>query len=76
VVGVVLVGIYGWMALRGRYIEPLMAGLGTAAQVPTKETTESRAVVEAIEGVLDEYAAHSVDREQAAERILELNHPR
>jgi hypothetical protein len=77
VVGVALVGIYGWIALRGRYIEPLMAGLGaTAGAATAPAAAESQRMAEAIEGVLEEYAAHRVDRDEAAERILELTHPR
>jgi hypothetical protein len=87
VVGLVLVGIYGWIALRGRYVEPLVAGLSAAAKAPQAPVPTERAfppaerdLVEQIEGVLDEYAAHRVDRAEAVQRILEWTrepaHPR
>jgi hypothetical protein len=79
-VGALLTSAYGSIALRGRFIEPLVASLGAAASprsittAPSVEATDSRRVVEAIEQALDDYASHGVSREQAAQHILELTH--
>jgi hypothetical protein len=82
VVGLLLTGVYGAIALRGRFIEPLMASISAAASapsttiVPTHEAAEPGELVGALERTLDDYAAHEVSREQAAQRILELTHAR
>jgi hypothetical protein len=81
-VGVLLTGVYGAIALRGRFIEPLMASISAGAlapattKPPSVEAAESGGLVEAIEQTLDDYATQSVSREQAAQRILELTHPK
>jgi hypothetical protein len=41
---------------------------------PSLEAADSRPLVEVIERTLDDYAAHEMSREQAAQRILELTH--
>jgi hypothetical protein len=80
VVGVLLTGVYGAIALRGRYIEPLVASISAATSAPSTTTAPSPAaantseLIEVIERTLDDFAAHSVSREQAAHRILELTH--
>jgi hypothetical protein len=80
IVGALLTGIDGAIALRGRFIEPLVASMSTAANAAASattqpvEATDSRKVVEAIEQALDDYASHGVSREQAAQHILELTH--
>jgi hypothetical protein len=78
-VGALLTGVYGAIALRGRFIEPLVASISAAASAPTTttpsvEAAESGVLVEAIERTLDDYASHEMSREQAAQRILELTH--
>jgi hypothetical protein len=79
IVGALLTGVYGAIALRGRFIEPLMASISAATSAPSttppsREAADSGVLVEAIEQTLDEYAAHEMSREQAAQRILELTH--
>ncbi|HEY1389200.1 MAG TPA: DUF5671 domain-containing protein [Ktedonobacterales bacterium] len=84
VVGVLLTGVYGAIALRGRFIEPLMASINAATSAaasasspttaPSRDAPDSGVLVEAIEQTLDDYATHEVSREKAAQRILELTH--
>jgi uncharacterized protein DUF5671 len=79
IVGALLTGVYGAIALRGRFIEPLMASISAATSAPStappsREAADSGVLVEAIEQTLDEYASHEMSRAQAAQRILELTH--
>jgi hypothetical protein len=81
-VGALLTGVYGAIALRGRFIEPLMASMSAAASAPSAttapsgEASDSGLLVEAIEQTLDDYASHSLSREQATQHLLELTHAR
>ncbi|HEY1390837.1 MAG TPA: DUF5671 domain-containing protein [Ktedonobacterales bacterium] len=81
-VGALLTAVYGAIALRGRFIEPLVAGISAATSAPSTTSAPFPAaantseLVKVIERTLDDYAAHSVSREQAAQRILELTHAR
>jgi hypothetical protein len=84
VVGVLITGVYGAIALRGRFIEPLVASISAATSAPStsappttapsRVAADSGGLVEAIEQTLDDYASQEMSREQAAQRILELTH--
>lgn len=74
VVGVLITGIYGWIALREHTIEPLFARRAAAPSVAAAEA-EGEALVAmpgTIEQVLDAFAARKLTRDEAAERIREL----
>lgn len=71
-VGLVLTGIYGWIALREHTIEPLFAQRAPTA--PSAAAQPEGGVPDTIEQVLDAYAAHALSRNDATERIRELTH--
>lgn len=74
IVGVVMAGIYGWIALREHTVESLFV---RHPATPTKAVTPAgmpEAAEGTIEQVLDAYATHSISRSEASERIRELTH--
>lgn len=73
VVGVALAAIYGWIAMREHTIEPLFAHREAAAPTSTQPATGA---TDTIEQVLDAYAAHTLSRNEATERIRDLTHAR
>ena len=70
-VGLALAGIFGWIAVRERSIEPLFAH--RAPELPVT-TQPAGGVPDTIEQVLDAYAAHTLTQRDATERIRELTH--
>lgn len=70
-VGLALAGIYGWIALRERSIEPLFAHRAPTAPVAAQPEAGRP---DTIEQVLDAYAAHTLTQRDATERIRELTH--
>jgi hypothetical protein len=68
-VGLALAGLYGWIAVREHTIEPLFAHHEAAPPTPAQPAAGA---LDTIEQVLDAYAAQTITRSEAAERIRDL----